>query len=306
MSRPLRALTFAAASLILLFAPQCQQETFNLLPQTETGGASNASGGVAGQGGFNRGGNEFGGTFSRGGSGFAGAPGNVAGHPPFTTGGAGFTSAGGALNSGAGGRVSPGFGGAGGGGGEPMKFPKPGCDVYCPGPNCIQCNDATPCPAPLVCNSFCGECVECERTENCSRDEVDHSSQVCDSNTKACTQLCGQTNACADPSRPICDTRGLCVECVWDADCEPPDRYCDFRFNRCTECFGDSDCFGRGGECSIAKGKGTCVCTDSSQCDGSAAGAECLSGHCGCVGPEDCDARSTCINGFCVRPSSGP
>jgi hypothetical protein len=202
--------------------------------------------------------------------------------------------------------------GTGGSGGTPAGYLEP-CEsdkdcrsfsLLCdPAIGCVQCLQASTCPAPetgeATCSAgLCGALVPCETSLECPVD------QVCDVAAARCVE-CLTANDCADGETcvangceaetgckvpadcamgEVCDlTNGLCIECVNGADCASGSCV----NNTCVtppECDAEEDCVASGQHCNVQTGE--CVeCLSKDDC----AGAENCSGFECVPAPLNCD-----------------
>jgi hypothetical protein len=84
--------------------------------------------------------------------------------------------------------------------------------------------DGGTCPAPKVCDSSTGACVECTTAAQCTKPEA----PLC--TNKQCTACAGNNAGCAarDPAKPICAASGRCGECSSNDQCKatPAKSFC--------------------------------------------------------------------------------
>lgn len=138
------------------------------------------------------------------------------------------------------------------------------------------------------------ECVTpaCESCVDEGRCDVESTTYFCHPVTASCRLACdpqAAVNSRPCPGDERCDARGLCVDCVTDADCGPGLPVCDRTRNVCVECTADSNCSGGRPVCDL--GASLCVaCVDDGDCGGAAV---CLPGEQRCVQcRDDADCRS--------------
>jgi Cys-rich repeat protein len=133
---------------------------------------------------------------------------------------------------------------------QPMMMPVAVCGSLdkCPADRnlcvegqCVQCIDDAQCMAPKA-GCLDNVCVECLVNDQCPMDKV------CHPEVGRCTEQCSDATQCKDKNRAVChSTRGLCVECTLDVECDDK-HVCDERINDCVGCASDGDC-ADGGVC---------------------------------------------------------
>lgn len=108
---------------------------------------------------------------------------------------------------------------------------------------CVQCAEDAQCMAPKPA-CFGGTCVECRDDAQCPKDKV------CHPEVGRCTEPCIDVGQCKDKERAVCEvTRGLCVKCTGDGDCDDK-HVCDVSRNECVGCLDDGIC-GDAGVCDL-------------------------------------------------------
>lgn len=318
MARSLRTTALVAGLGLASLCLRCDSQTFDLLPENVAGSAGTSS--TGGKGNSNSGGiNNAGGNAGKGGGGRSGGQNN--GGMPF----GGF----GSLTGGRTGLTTGGFAGK-----PSERQPPAGC---CGLGGCIPCSpgsaEAT-CPAQWpVCDPTCGGptggmCVGCKTSNDCEPPR-----NLCNGDTRTCTQECDGDNDCDFPSHPYCED-GRCVECrdLNNDQCtDRPRTYCSRR-EVCVECLGKTDCRTTAGrnECDTNRGvcvtclvnatdactpdrpvcdplRGVCVeaqvgscvgsecaCSDHSQCASSLWGPSCIANRCQWCSPQSCSSGEAC------------
>jgi hypothetical protein len=100
------------------------------------------------------------------------------------------------------------------------------------------CERNSQCDWPLpYCNVPTRRCVGCIDFHDCDAPEE------CDSVAMRCALPCTRENDCRSNQSNRCnESRGFCVECIYDADCNSQyPHYCD-PSGRCTDCEGAANC----------------------------------------------------------------
>jgi hypothetical protein len=124
-------------------------------------------------------------------------------------------------------------------------------------------------------------CENCEADGDC---DVESTTYFCHPVTASCRLACdpeAPLNSRPCPGDERCDARGLCVDCVVDADCGPgPLPVCDRTRNVCVECTTGSNCSSELPVCDVEASR--CVeCVVDRDC--LATGEVCLPGAQRCV-----------------------
>ena len=182
--------------------------------------------------------------------------------------------------------TNTGTGGGGGGGGGAKS--------------CVQCETVAHCNNlhPTMCEPEVCECTNgvCVLTNTCSPAcDSDHyctgitCANKCDGDLGAATP-----QACADATKPICHTDGICYGCVDSNDCAGGDKSkCNTDLHICV-CNNNGECDVAGGDPGERCFDWGCGCVNASQCTagtGDGYGDTCgADGHCTCVDDGECTA----------------
>ncbi|MHC4091420.1 MAG: hypothetical protein ACYSVY_14290, partial [Planctomycetota bacterium] len=104
------------------------------------------------------------------------------------------------------------------------------------------CNVAADCAAGETCDNdgcvitpndpVCDDGYFCSGIETCDPDDANADANGCVPGTDPCG---GATPVCDEPN-------DACVECLTDADCDPPTPRCELGTNTCVECLDNTDC----------------------------------------------------------------
>ena len=167
------------------------------------------------------------------------------------------------------------------------------CD---PAQGCVQCLEASTCPAPAegeaTCSAgLCGATVTCETSLECPVD------QVCDPATASCVQ-CLTANDCADAEICVANACTPQTGCQEPPDC-PSGQVCDLASGACVECVNGSDC--ASGSCM----NNTCVtppeCSGEEDCSATDQHCNVQTGECvECLEKEHCGSAEYCSGFECV------
>jgi hypothetical protein len=229
-----------------------------------------------------------------------GATGGSGGSTGGTSGGSGGTS-----GSGGSGGTSGSGGSSGSTGTPPDGYLEP-CEsdkdcrtfsLLCdPALGCVQCLEASTCPAPAegeaACTAgLCGSTVTCETSLQCPVD------QVCDATTSRCVE-CVTASDCADGETCVANVCEEKTACQGPSDCAP-ELVCNTTSGSCVECVTGDDC--DSGSCM----NDTCVtppdCNDEDTCAASGQVCDESTGECvECLTKEDCGAGEDCDDSECV------
>jgi hypothetical protein len=174
-----------------------------------------------------------------------------------------------------------------------LRFEQPHAGRDAGSPNCSSDEDCD--AASLVCDRVSGECVACNRDQDCS----DPTAPRCDIALHRCVGCgsdldCGAQQTCLPMTR-ICVTR--CEEGPAEHVCPATAPTCDEVARICVQCQSDQDCRAisdDGPYCERASGR--CVfCTDDRQCPATRPRCDRVQQRCGqCSTAEDCGAGGAC------------
>jgi hypothetical protein len=219
------------------------------------------------------------------------------------SGGSGGSSTGGASGTGGSGGSSGGSGGTTGtppdGYLEPCESDKD-CRAFSllcdPAQGCVQCLEASTCPAPAqgeaTCSAgLCGATVTCETSLECPPD------QVCDTAAALCVE-CLTANDCADDEVCVANACAPQMKCEEPSDCTSG-QVCDLTSGSCVECVSGADC--ASGSCMDH----LCVtppdCSVEEDCAATDQHCNVQTGECvECLSKEDCGGAENCSGFECV------
>jgi hypothetical protein len=281
-----RSAALMSALLLATLTLRCESQTFDLLPESGTGGNGNSgAGGGGGKTNSNKGGTS---TVNSGGRASGGKnPGGQFGAGAPTLGG--FPT------------ISGGRSGVG------QCASNDDCAMntlgkYCNEQGfCVECTSPTQCmESPRNLCSWSGRCVQCVMSGDCKDPRP-----LCDMNVGACLG-CFDDKNCKEPRGKCEPGIHVCVEC-YDNDgsqCPPERPVCNTQIYRCIECLNQSDCeFSSGASGWCDRDRNQCACDSDIQCKGSPFGPRCIGNHCHECGPPQytCPDGQMCDqNGKCV------